>query len=246
MSKNFGHQHALKAGIDHCRGDCAISLDGDLQHPPSLIPTLIEKCEEGFEIVYTKRLEDDNLSFFKRLTSYLFYSILNKLSEIKLEQGAADFRLMDRKVIKVFKEITDHNLFIRGLVSWVGFNSYCIEYNPQIRHSGHSKYSLKKMLILALNGITSFSVKPLRFSTYVGLTSSSLSFIYAIYAAYKSLFTTDVISGWSSTIISILFIGGIQLFVLGIIGEYLGKLFIQSKGRPYYLIQETNIKNDQS
>ncbi len=240
FSRNFGHQNALKAGIDLSDGDAVISMDGDMQHPPTLIPQLIKKWEEGNDIVYTIRLDTDNTSFVKKTTSNLFYQILNKLSSVELEKGTADFRLLDKKVVNVFREIKESDLFWRGLVKWMGFNQISIQYTAGDRVHGKSKYTYKKMKDLALKGITSFSTKPLSIAIYIGLVSSLASILFFLYA-FISYHMGHVISGWTSIIIAIAFFGGLQLMVLGIVGLYLGKLFMQSKNRPQYIIKETNI-----
>ncbi|EOQ97906.1 putative bactoprenol glucosyl transferase [Leptospira wolbachii serovar Codice str. CDC] len=241
FSRNFGHQVALKAGIDHSKADAVISMDADLQHPPELIPKLIKKWEDGAEIVYTIRKDDENVSWFKRNTASLFYHLLNYLSGLQISHGAADFRLLDKKVIQALKLYNEKNLFIRGLVTAIGFKKESIEYTPELRVWGVSKYSIKKMILFALDGITSFSVKPLHFATYFGLLLSFFSGGYGIYAIIIFFTSDSVVTGWASVLTSVLFIGGVQLIILGILGEYLGKLFIQSKGRPNYLISEKDI-----
>ena len=242
FSRNFGHQCALKAGLDYATGDCVISLDADMQHPPELIPTLLKHWEEGYEIVYTKRLEDKKLPYLKRVTSSLFYRLINFLSDISLEEGTADFRLMDRVAVVVFKQLPERDLFVRGMVKWIGFKQYCVDYKPHQRFSGVSKYSFRKMLRLALTGITSFSVKPLRLATWLGFGLSGLSFLYGLIAFYGYFFTHWNVSGWTSLAMGIMFIGGMQLIMLGIIGEYIGKLFLQSKQRPSYIIRKKSIE----
>jgi polyisoprenyl-phosphate glycosyltransferase len=241
FSRNFGHQMALKAGIDYATGDCIICMDADLQHPPELIDRMIQKWREGFEIVYTVREDRKNISFFKRKTASLFYKFINSISNIKLERGVADFRLLDRSVVDVLRSINESSLFIRGLISWVGFKQCSIHYLPDNRFSGRSKYSFKKMLSFALDGITSFSIKPLHLATLFGVVVSLSSFFYGIFAISMYLFTDRVISGWTSVIASVLFIGGMQLLMLGILGEYLGKLFIESKKRPLYIIKKKKL-----
>ena len=166
LSRNFGHQNALKAGLDLATGDAIISMDGDMQHPPSLIPEMIAVWQKGFDVVYTRRLEDKNLPYFKTLTSKYFYKFINYISEIKIEPGTADFRLMDKKVAKVFFAFSENELFIRGLNSWVGFKQFAIDYVPSERFSGQSKYTVKKMMQFALKGITSFSIRPLYISIF--------------------------------------------------------------------------------
>jgi dolichol-phosphate mannosyltransferase len=237
LSRNFGHQAAIIAGLNHCNGDCLIMMDADLQHPPELIPEMIQKWIDGYDIVNTIREDSDDISFFKRVTSIGFYKIINQISKTKIEAGSADFRLLDRKVIDSFNEIEEYSLFIRGMINWVGFSSTSIPYKANERFSGTSKYSLRKMLSFAVDGITSFSSAPLHISMIFGLICSFLSFIYMIYALYINFFTDKALEGWTSIIISILFIGGIQLISIGILGEYLSKIFYEVKKRPRYLIR---------
>ncbi len=238
LSRNFGHQNALKAGLDHAQGDCVITMDADLQHPPELIPIMIGKWREGYEVVTTIRKNDPNISFLKRKTSNLFYLLINWLSDLHIPKGAADFRLMDRAVVKVLKDAKEYYLFLRGMTAWVGFRQYVLPYIPEKRLTGKSKYSIKRMVGFALTGITSFSLKPLRLSIYMGLFFAVLAFGYGIYAILVKLFTDRAITGWASVLASVLFIGGIQLVVLGIIGVYIGKAFIEAKQRPHYVIRE--------
>ena len=241
FSRNFGHQNALKAGVDSANADAVITMDGDMQHPPELIPTLIKKWEEGYDVVYTRRAEDKSLSFFKKKTSSGFYKIMNYLSEVNFEQGTADFRLMDKKVAEVFSDFSENELFIRGLVNWLGFKQFAIDYKPAERFSGKSKYTVKKMMQFALQGITSFSTRPLHLAIFLGFGLTLFAFIfYSIYVLY-SIYFGHVISGWTSVIATIVFFGGLNLIVLGIIGMYIGKLFMQSKQRPNYLIRSTNL-----
>jgi polyisoprenyl-phosphate glycosyltransferase len=240
FSRNFGHQNALKAGLDMSDADAVISMDGDMQHPPTLIPSLLSHWEQGNDVVYTVRQEEKNVPILKRKTSNLFYSILNRLSSIELEKGTADFRLLDKKVVNVLRDIKEYDLFWRGMVKWMGFKQVAVEYSPAERANGVSKYNFKKMMELALKGITSFSTKPLTIAIYLGFICSISSLLFIIYAII-SYYSGYTISGWASVIVTIAFLGGIQLMILGIIGMYLGKLFMQSKQRPHYIINETNI-----
>ncbi|MFH1118805.1 MAG: glycosyltransferase family 2 protein [Bacteroidota bacterium] len=240
LSRNFGHQHALKAGLDHATGNCIISLDADLQHPPSLIPLLMEKWKEGFDVVNTIRSEQKSLSTYKKLSSKLFYSIVNKFSSVEIIPGAADYRLLDRKVVEALKQFDENYIFLRGLIPWMGFKQTSIRFEPAERHTGKTKYSFIRMLRLALDGITSFSIRPLYLSIAVGSIIAGIAFIYGIYAVYVHLFTDNALPGWTSITASVLFIGGIQLIMLGIIGIYLGKLFIENKKRPNYIIHHKN------
>ncbi len=240
LSRNFGHQQALKAGLDRASGECVIMMDADLQHPPALLGQLIEKWRQGFDIVYTVRQANLKLSLFKRVSSRLFYRVINCLTEHPIEEGAADFRLIDRRVASIISSMNDPFLFLRGLIPWLGFRQCSIAYDPDTRFSGQSKYSLIRMARLALHGVTSFSVRPLRMATVFGIVISCIAFAYLIYALL-SFFVFDIsLPGWSSIVSSILLLGGIQLIMLGIIGEYLGMLYIQSKQRPTYIVRETS------
>lgn len=241
FSRNNGHQVALKAGIDHSDADCSITMDSDLQHPADLIPVMLNKWEQGYEVVYSIRTEQEQLPFFKKISSALFYKLLSKLSNIELENGSADFRLLDKKVTNQLKQITENDIFLRGLVKWMGFKQVAVSYKAGTRYSGNSKYSYKKMMLLALQGITSFSTKPLYIAIYIGFAFSLLSLLYIPYAIY-SYWLGHVVSGWASLIVTVTFLGGLQLIILGIIGLYLGKLFMQSKGRPLYIVDQTNLQ----
>lgn len=241
LSRNFGHQSALRAGLDYATGSCVISLDADLQHPPRLLPVLIGLWrDEGYDIVYTQREEDEQLSWFKRTTSNSFYRLMNALSSVALEPGTADYRLLDRRVVDAVRASPDVELFVRGFIHWTGFRQRKVAYVPEPRFRGKTKYTLRKMLKLALSGITAFSVRPLQLATVAGALVSGVAFLYGIYALYVQLFTTRAVPGWASVLLSVLFIGGLQLLVLGIIGEYLGRIFLQTKQRPAYLVRETD------
>ncbi|MES2002946.1 MAG: glycosyltransferase family 2 protein [Bacteroidota bacterium] len=240
LARNFGHQNALKAGLDMADGDAVIMMDSDMQHPPDLIPELISHWEEGYDIVYTIRKDHKEMPLMKRKTSTMFYNLINNLSDIDLEQGTADFRLMDKKVVEAFRVFKEVDLFMRGLVKWMGFQQIGIEYDPAQRTHGKSKYTLKKMIRFALQGITSFSTRPLYIATYLGFSFALLSLLYVPYIIY-SIYFGHAISGWASMIATIAFFGGLQLMILGIIGMYLGKLFMQSKQRPHYIVKESNL-----
>jgi polyisoprenyl-phosphate glycosyltransferase len=240
FSRNFGHQNALKAGLDMAAGDCIISLDADMQHPPSVIPTMLARWEEGYDVVYSVRKEAGGVSAFKKRSSNIFYKLLNWLSEVDVEVGTPDFRLVSRPVIDVLKNLNEYDLFYRGLVKWVGFRQIAVEYVQDERLSGKSKYTVRKMMRFALQGITSFSIHPLYAAAYLGFGISLLSLLYLPYALYSHYFGY-AISGWASVIVTIAFFGGLQLTILGIIGIYLGKLFMQAKQRPLYIIKETNL-----
>jgi dolichol-phosphate mannosyltransferase len=219
-------------------------MDCDLQHPPGLIPELLAKWEEGYEVVYTIRLEDKKLPLGKQLSSRLFYKTLNSLSNVELETGSADFRLLDSKVLSVIRNFHENEPFLRGLFKWIGFKQTSIVFKPNARHSGKSKYSVQKMIKFALQGVTSFSVKPLYAAIYLGFTFSILSILYLPYVLH-AFHTGKEVSGWASIIMTIVFFGGLQLTILGIIGIYIGKMFMQVKNRPNYIIRSTNIKEQQ-
>lgn len=238
FSRNFGHQNALRAGTQFAVGDCVVSLDGDLQHPPELIPDLIEKWKEGYDIVYTIRKEVQKVPFLKRMTGRAFYRIMNTVSDINFENGEADFRLLDKTAASELNKLHENAIFFRGMIKWLGFSQIGIHYTPEDRKWGKTKYSKKKMFALAISGITSFSIKPLRISTIIGVSIAFLSLLYGIYALYVKFFTHNSIEGWTSVFFMVSFIGGIQLIILGIIGEYIGNIFLESKKRPHFIIKE--------
>ena len=238
FSRNFGHQNALRAGTRRADGDCIISIDGDLQHPPELIPDLINKWIEGYDIVYTIRKDGKKIPVLKKVTSRLFYKLMNAISDINLQHGEADFRLLDKNAAAELNNLNENALFFRGMVKWLGFNQTGIEYIPDDRKWGKTKYSRKKMFDLAISGITSFSIKPLRVSIIIGISIAFLSLLYGLYALYIKFFTDNSIEGWASVFFMVTFIGGIQLIILGIIGEYIGNIFLESKKRPHYIIKE--------
>jgi dolichol-phosphate mannosyltransferase len=215
-------------------------MDGDLQHPPSLIPELIQQWEAGNDIVYTIRNDHKEISLWKKRTSRIFYDVINNLSDIEIEPGTADFRLMDKKTVDVFRSFHETDLFLRGLIKWMGFSQIGIEYTSRLRQSGATKYSIKKMIRFALQGITSFSTKPLYIAAYLGLFFSLCSLIYIPYIIYAYTFGHSV-SGWGSLIATIAFFGGLQLMILGIVGIYIGKIYMQGKNRPHYIVKETNL-----
>jgi dolichol-phosphate mannosyltransferase len=241
FSRNFGQQMALKAGYDHASGDCVISMDADLQHPPELIDKMIEKWKEGYDVLYAVREENKNISFLKRVTSKLFYSLISKLSGYKIEQGISDFRLIDRKIVTVLNSISESSLFIRGLMPWIGFKQHSIKYEPEARRFGKSKYSIRKMLLFALDGITAFSLAPLRLSIIFGLCVFLFSTIFGIYEFILNIITHHEVSNWKIIVLIFLFCSGLQLLMLGIVGEYLGRIFVEIKQRPLYIINKTNI-----
>lgn len=242
LTKCFGLQNALKAGIDSAQGDCMITMDADMQHPPLLIPKLLQKWKEGFKIVHAIRQRQSKIGFFKNITSRLFYNLFNFLSDSDLREGTSDFRLIDRKVADIITSLKENDPFLRGLIPWTGFTQTFIRYTPSKRVNGKTKFTLKRMLGLAAVGLTTSSIKPLRLSLLIGVLCSTLAFFYGIFAIYAHFFSEKNMPGWTSIIASLLFLSGVQLIVLGIIGEYIGKIFLTTRCRPAYVIEETNIK----
>lgn len=241
LSRNFGHQYALKAGLDAATGDAVISMDADLQHPVELIPDLIRHWQAGHDIVYTIRRDSKKETLFKRLTSRLYYKIFGAFSGLNLPAGSADFRLMSRAAADVLKQMPERVLFLRGLVFWMGFKQQAVVYDPAPRFKGKSHYNLKRMVQLAIAGVTAFSVKPLRLAVYVGLITAALGVLFTGYVLYMRLVAGTVISGWASVMSVILILGGCQLFVMGLIGEYVGLTFMEAKKRPSYIVRYSSL-----
>ena len=237
FSRNFGHQYALSAGIDSARGEAVIMMDGDLQHPPEVIPELVEKWRAGAQVVNTYRESTEGIGPFKRLTAAVFYGLLNRFGNIKLSPNTADFRLIDRRVADRFRGIREQARFLRGLFVWIGFRQATVRYAAAKRPAGRSKYSVRKMARLAVDGITSFSVAPLRLATVLGFVVTFLGFLYAIYAFVMALLGKTQ-PGWTSLIIVVLLLGGVQLITLGLIGEYIAKIYLEAKKRPLYIVDE--------
>jgi len=238
FTRNFGHQQAVSAGLKWCSGTCAVIIDADLQDPPELIPDLLEKWREGFQVVYATRSKRIGESILKRVTAAIFYRLVRLLSNVDIPLDTGDFRLIDRQVIDVLNDMPEYHRFLRGMVSWGGFKQTAIPYERQKRYSGKTKYPVFKMFKFALTGVTSFSFIPLQLASYFGFMISVIAFLFGIYAIYLKLFTNATIQGWTSLMIAILFIGGVQLITLGIIGEYIGRISEEVKQRPPYLIRE--------
>ncbi|KMQ72702.1 glycosyltransferase family 2 protein [Chryseobacterium koreense] len=240
LSRNFGHQPAVKAGLDYATGNAVISMDADLQHPPELIRDLIRKWEEGFDIVFTVRTYPKQISRFKRKSSALYYKFLSLISDVNINEGGSDFRLMDSSVVDVVRNMNEADIFLRGLSNWMGFKQTGIPFTAGERATGQSSYNLKKMMKFAFTGITAFSVKPLYMAAYLGFLFSAFAVVgYGIYVIHSFVAKTEI-SGWASLIMTVVFFGGIQLIILGIIGIYLGKIFKQVKERPNYIIRSKN------
>lgn len=239
FSRNFGHQIAISAGMDFARGEAVVIIDADLQDPPELILDMIEKWMEGYDVVYAKRTNRKGETFFKKKTAAMFYRTLRGMTDIDIPIDTGDFRLMDRKVVEQMKNIREKNRFVRGLVSWVGFRQTAVEYEREERFAGETKYPLKKMLKLSVDGITSFSYKPLKLASYAGVLLSIVGFIYMFIVLYLKFFTNQTVSGWSSLIIIQLVFSGFMLTILGVIGEYIGRIYDETKDRPLYIIRDS-------
>lgn len=239
LSRNFGHQLALKAGLEAADADLVIMMDSDLQHPPDLIPKMISEWRAGYDIVSAVRHTTAGASMFKRASSRLFYFFLGLISETSVSAGAADFCLLSRRALEALNSMPERHLFLRGMVSWVGFKRAFVMYDAAERGGGKSKYSLKKMLVLSLDAIFSFSVVPIRLAMYVGLPVIVLSMVYFTYAVGRAIFLGDQVKGWTSLICVVLFLGGTQLTFIGLLGEYLGRIYDQVKARPRYFFKHT-------
>jgi dolichol-phosphate mannosyltransferase len=237
FSRNFGHQVAITAGIRRARGDAIVTIDGDLQDPPALVPRMIGLWEEGNHVVFARRRERQGETWFKRASAGLFYRLLTRLAGIPIPQNVGDFRLIDRKVADQLNRMPEHNRFLRGLVSWVGFRQVPLDYVRAARPAGETKYPLRKMMRFAWDGIISFSDKPLRASLNLGFVAILVSFAVLAYGLYQH-WTGNTVRGWTSTIVTVLFLGGVQLFTLGVIGEYLSRMLDEIKSRPLYVVEE--------
>lgn len=238
LSRNFGHQVAITAGIDAAVGAAVIVMDGDLQHPPELIPEMIRKWAEGFHVVNTARLETEGIPLKKKIFSKLFYKVINMDSEVPIYPDAADFRLMDRSAVEAFRQLREQDRFVRGLTSWIGFRQTSVPFKAPERHSGKSKYTLAKMVRFAVNGITSFTTLPLKAVGSFGLVVAAASFVYAAFALYQKIILGITVEGWTSLLVGILFLGGVQLVSIGVLGAYIARIFRQVKNRPLYFVQE--------
>ena len=239
FSRNFGHQLAITAGLDYASGDAVIIIDADLQDPPEVIPELIAKWREGYDVVYAVRKERKGESWFKEWTAKLFYRLIYRITDVDIPKDTGDFRLMDRKVVEALRTMRERNRFMRGLSVWVGFKQAGVYYVREPRFAGETKYPFRKMLKFALDAITSFSYVPLQLATYTGFAIAGLSLVAVLIAVYLRLTTGRALLGQATTLVAVLFLGGIQLIFLGIIGEYLGRIYDEVKARPLYIVAET-------
>jgi polyisoprenyl-phosphate glycosyltransferase len=242
FSRNFGHQVAVTAGLDHCKGNAVVIIDGDLQDPPELIPELYRKYKEGFDVVSAKRTKRRGETLFKRLTAKLFYRLLKRITSVEIPMDVGDFRLIDRKIVDYLKLMPEQNKFLRGQIAWLGFRQTVVEFERDCRKAGKTGYPLSKMIKFALDGITGFSNSPLKLVTNLGLFISFIAFVVILYALYSHYFLHQTITGWTSLIISSMFIGGIQLLSIGIIGEYISRINTNVCNRPLYIIEKTNVE----
>jgi dolichol-phosphate mannosyltransferase len=239
FARNYGHQLAVTAGMDYSRGDAVIIIDADLQDPPEVMLDLIAKWREGYEVVYAVREEREGESWFKLFTASLFYKVIYKITDIKMPMNAGDFRLLDRKVVNIMNSMREHQRFLRGMSIWTGFKQIGVPYKRAARYAGSSKYPLKKMIKLALTAITSFSFLPLQLATWVGGFITAISFVLLVIMIILRLTGSAFLSGQAATMIAVLFLGGVQLIFLGILGEYIGRIYDEVKGRPLYTTRET-------
>jgi dolichol-phosphate mannosyltransferase len=239
LSARFGHQMSLMAGIDHCDSDAVVMMDSDLQHPPALVPELLAGYERGFDVVYTVRQDSPDVPVLKRLTSRWFYLLVNAVSDTPINESAADFRLLSRRVVEVFqRQIRERNQFLRGLVGWVGFSSLAVPFTVGRRPAGRTKYSVRRMVRFGVDGLISFSKTPLQVAVFLGFSFGALGFLYALVTLVQFLVYRSFPSGWTTIIILVSILGGTQLVCLGVLGEYLGAIFDEVKARPHYIVAE--------
>jgi dolichol-phosphate mannosyltransferase len=238
FARNFGHQIAVSAGIDAARGEAVVLIDADLQDPPEVVHEMVAKWREGYDVVYGVRTQRAGESTFKVATAHAFYRILNRMSNVPIPLDAGDFRLMSRRVVDVIRAMPERDRFVRGMVSWAGFRQVALPYHRHERFAGMTKYPLKKMLKFATDGIFSFSAAPLQMSIGLGLTAAGLALVGILYALLTRIFTNMWVEGWTALMIAVLFVGGVQLVCVGILGEYVGRIYNEVKRRPLYVVQE--------
>lgn len=238
FSRNFGHMPAISAGMDYARGEAVFIIDADLQDPPEIFPEMVAKWREGYHVVYGKREKREGEGWFKKLSAKVFYRLLRSMTNVELPVDTGEFRLMDRKVVDTVKSLPEKNRYIRGLVSWVGFKQVPVTYVRQERFAGETKYPLRKMIVFAMDAITAFSYKPLKLATFMGFLMSFVSFIYLLVIFYQHFFTDRTVAGWTSIIGVLLLTQGIVMMILGLMGEYIGRLYEETKNRPAYIVRE--------
>ncbi len=238
LSRNFGKEIAMIAGLDHVTGDATVIIDADLQDPPELIPEMIKHWEDGYDDVYAKRRSREGESWFKKWSSKAFYNVLQKVSNVTIQEDTGDFRLLDRRAVEALKKLRESQRYTKGMFSWIGFNKKEVLYDRDPRAAGETKWNYHKLTNFAIDGITSFTTAPLRLSTYFGFAISIIAFIYIIVVVFQTIFYGNELEGYPSTLAVILFLGGVQLLSLGIIGEYIGRIFNEVKERPLYFVEE--------
>ena len=238
LARNYGHQTALTCGLDHADGEAVISMDGDMQHPPELLPRLLELWEQGFDVVQAIRKATADAGFMKRLTSAGYYRLLNMITSVPIREGGSDFRLLDREAVLALRQHREHARFLRGLVSSLGFRQTIFEFTAPPRFAGHSKYSLRKMLRLAMDGVFTCSAFPLRLGLYAGMTSAMFAVLLILYVLYETFVAQNGVSGWPAIVACFAFFGGLQLMLMGVMGEYVARIYDEAKQRPLYLVQE--------
>lgn len=244
LSRNYGKETAMIAGLDYAKGDCVIIIDADLQDPPELIPDMLKFWEEGYDDVYAKRKSRKGESILKKLTSKIYYKVLQSVTNIEIQKDTGDFRLLDRRCVEALKSIRESQRYTKGLFSWIGYNKKEILFDRDPRAAGNTKWNYGKLINLSIDGLTSFTTAPLRLSAIIGILVSFAGFIYMLAIIFKTIFYGIDVPGYSSTMVVILFLGGIQLIFLGVIGEYLGRTFNESKGRPIYFVDRYNDKKE--
>jgi polyisoprenyl-phosphate glycosyltransferase len=238
LSRNFGKEIAMTAGLDHARGDAVVMIDVDLQDPPELIGALLAQWENGYDVVYAQRTHRDGEGWLKRTTASLFYRLMARLSNVDIPRDTGDFRLMSRRAVDALLTLRERHRFLKGLFAWIGFPSVAVPYRRAPRHAGRSKFNYWKLWNFALEGFTSFTTAPLRFATYLGLTIGLLAFVFGFWVIAKTMIWGDPVPGYPSLMAAISFLGGVQLFCIGVLGEYLARVLGESKGRPLYIVQE--------
>lgn len=238
LSRNFGKEIALSAGLEHSTGDAVVVIDADLQDPPEVIPELVEQWREGYDVVYAQRVEREGETVVKKLTAHAFYRVINKVTKVDIPPDTGDFRLLSRRAVDALCRFREHHRFMKGLFSWIGYPQKAVPYKRAPRHAGKTKWDYWRLWDFALEGITSFTIAPLKLATYFGLATAATAFVYGLFVIYKTLAYGDPVRGYPSLVVIVLFLGGVQLTSIGIIGEYIGRIFNETKGRPLYLLNE--------
>lgn len=244
LSRNFGKEIALTAGLDHARGDAAIVIDADLQDPPELIPELLARWREGYDVVYARRSARDGDSWMKKLTAFAFYRLMHRTADVSIPQDTGDFRLLSRRAIEALVKLRERHRFMKGLFAWIGYRQIAVPYRREPRHAGKTKWNYWRLWNFAIEGITSFTAAPLKLASYLGLATAFAAFLYAGWIVYKTLLFGEPVRGYPSLMVAVLFLGGVQLITIGILGEYVGRMFDETKNRPLYLVQEFHPADD--